>query len=177
MKIDVSKCAFYNNGKCNNPNGMACNCCNNAYCYYKELQQLKAENEKLCTAIRNELPEQYDKRVSEAESDIQWGVLDRNATETEFCKNVIYETRNYIAKLEQENEELKNKLKMQKYKRIVVECGKMSFKNILHKYTLFQQFLDEIEHIIDQYGNNGIELSVEKQEQILQLIKQVKEGE
>lgn len=46
-EIDVSKCTFYNDGKCNNPNGMACNCCNNAYCYYKQLQQLKQENEEL----------------------------------------------------------------------------------------------------------------------------------
>ena len=38
-EIDVSKCAFYNNGKCDNPNGMACNCCNNVVCYYKQLQQ------------------------------------------------------------------------------------------------------------------------------------------
>lgn len=52
MGIDVSKCAFYNDGKCDNPNGMACNCCNNAYCYYKELQQLKAENEELKENIK-----------------------------------------------------------------------------------------------------------------------------
>lgn len=140
----------------------------------KQYQQLKTDNEKLCTAIRNELPEQYDKRVSEAESDIEWGILDRNATETEFCKNVILETRNYIAKLEQENEELKNKLKMQKHKRIVVECGKRSFKNILHKYTLFQQCLDKIEEIckatICDYPMNKVE-------EIMKLIKQAKEGE
>lgn len=53
MEIDVSGCAFYNNGKCNNPNGMACNCCNNAYCYYKELQQLKAENDELKKQIKS----------------------------------------------------------------------------------------------------------------------------
>ena len=43
-EIDVSKCAFYySNGKCNNPNGTACNCSNTAYCYYKHLQQLKLD--------------------------------------------------------------------------------------------------------------------------------------
>lgn len=108
-----NKCNFYD-GICKSPinkSDLECSLIPIERCYYKQLQQLKQENEKLCTAIRNELPEQYDKRVSEAESDIEWGVLDRNATETEFCKNVIYETRNYIAKLKQENDELKNKLK------------------------------------------------------------------
>lgn len=41
--IDVSECCFYNNGKCNNPNGMACNCINNAVCYFKELKRLQQE--------------------------------------------------------------------------------------------------------------------------------------
>lgn len=45
--IDVSECCFYNNGKCNNPNGMACNCINNAVCYFKELKRLQEENEEL----------------------------------------------------------------------------------------------------------------------------------
>lgn len=45
--IDVSECCFYNNGKCDNPNGMACNCINNAVCYFKELKRLREENEGL----------------------------------------------------------------------------------------------------------------------------------
>lgn len=45
--IDVSECCFYNNGKCDNPNGMACNCINNAVCYFKELKHLEQENKEL----------------------------------------------------------------------------------------------------------------------------------
>lgn len=45
--IDVSECYFYNSGKCDNPNGMACNCINNAVCYFKELKHLQEENKKL----------------------------------------------------------------------------------------------------------------------------------
>lgn len=45
--IDCTKCAFYNNGKCDNPNGMSCNCINNAICYYKELKRLEQENAEL----------------------------------------------------------------------------------------------------------------------------------
>lgn len=43
----MQQCVFYSNGKCNNPNCAACNCCNNVDCYYKQLQQLKAKNENL----------------------------------------------------------------------------------------------------------------------------------
>lgn len=42
--VNVAECSFYDNGKCNNPNGMACNCCNNAICYFKELKKLETEN-------------------------------------------------------------------------------------------------------------------------------------
>ena len=45
--IDVSECCFYNNGKCDNPNGMACKCINNAVCYFKQLKLLEQENERL----------------------------------------------------------------------------------------------------------------------------------
>lgn len=45
--INVSECCFYNNSKCNNPNGMACNCINNAVCYFKELKRLEQENKEL----------------------------------------------------------------------------------------------------------------------------------
>lgn len=48
--IDGTGCVFYNNGKCNNPNGMACNCINNAVCYFKELRRLEQENRKLLEA-------------------------------------------------------------------------------------------------------------------------------
>jgi hypothetical protein len=45
--IDVSECCFYHNSKCDNPNGMACNCINNAVCYFKELKRLEQENKRL----------------------------------------------------------------------------------------------------------------------------------
>lgn len=45
--VNVAGCCFYNNGKCDNPNGMACNCINNAVCYFKELKHLEQENERL----------------------------------------------------------------------------------------------------------------------------------
>lgn len=76
-----------------------------------------------------------------------------------------------LQQLKQENEELKNKLKIQKSKQIVVECGKRSFKNILHKYTLYQQCLDEIEEYLNQYVMLG-KLNIKY---LLQLIKQAKE--
>ena len=41
--VNVSECCFYNNSKCDNPNGMACNCINNAVCYFKELKRLEQE--------------------------------------------------------------------------------------------------------------------------------------
>ena len=109
---------------------------------YKQLQQLKADNEKLCTAIRNELHDQYDKRVSEAESDIEWGVLDRNATEAEFCKNVIYETRNYIAKLEQENTQLNN----------VNDLLDVLLIGTQKEADKYKQCIDEIEKIANDYS-------------------------
>jgi len=45
--VNISECCFYNNGKCDNPNGMACNCVNNAVCYFKELIRLEQENKEL----------------------------------------------------------------------------------------------------------------------------------
>lgn len=52
--IDVSECCFYNNGKCDNPNGMACNCINNAVCYFKELKRLEQENKDLKKQIESD---------------------------------------------------------------------------------------------------------------------------
>ena len=51
--VDVAECCFYNNGKCNNPNGMACNCINNTVCYFKEFKRLQAENKRLKDAIKS----------------------------------------------------------------------------------------------------------------------------
>lgn len=50
-EIDVSKCRFYEfDGICGSPinkNELECNKITNEMCYYKQLQQLKAENEEL----------------------------------------------------------------------------------------------------------------------------------
>lgn len=66
--IDGVGCAFYDNGKCENPNGMSCNCINNAVCYYKELKRLeqentdlKAENERLNRCLMEELHHEGEK--------------------------------------------------------------------------------------------------------------------
>lgn len=57
--VNVSECCFYNNGKCNNPNGMACNCINNAVGYFKELKRLQAENEKKDKLLKWLITQQY----------------------------------------------------------------------------------------------------------------------
>ena len=58
------------------------------------------------------------------------------------------------------------------YESDYVECSK---ENCYYKQLQqYKNCLDEIFEIIDIYGNNGIELSVEKQECILQKIKEVK---
>ena len=104
-------------------------------CHYKQLQQLKAENESLKSL--------NDFNVQKIET------------------------------LEAENEELKEiRENLHKCnKKIMDKKHNISIKNIKYK-----QCLDEIYKILDTYGNNGIELSVEKQECILQKIKQAKEG-
>lgn len=61
--INVTECCFYNNGKCNNPNGMACNCCNNIICYFKELKRLEAKNTKLKEEIKA-LEKKKNKRIT-----------------------------------------------------------------------------------------------------------------
>lgn len=163
MEIDVSGCEhFYQYDQCKNTChwfGTPCEWVDTKECTYKQLQQLMQENEglqslndfnvqkietlqtendELCTAIRNELHDQYDKRVSEAESDIEWGVLDRNATEAEFCKNVILETRNYIAKLKAENDELKQQIKT--YAKVNEEDTK--------EWLKYKQCFDYIEEVL-----------------------------
>ena len=55
--VNVSECCFYNNSKCDNPNGMACNCINNTVCYFKELKRLEQENEEQRKKYRSALEE------------------------------------------------------------------------------------------------------------------------
>lgn len=168
-RIDIEECEYIN-GFCYKT-GMLCK--DVAFCNIRRIQQLKAENEKLCTAIRNELPEQYNKRVSEAESDIAWGVLDRNTTEAEFCKKVIYETRNYIAELKAENEELRAR-----NSRGMLAFLEEDFKKE-QKIKKYKQCLDEIEEICQNETINLTDSCVNggRYFEILQLIKQAKEGE
>ena len=61
--VNVSGCCFYNDGKCSNPNGMACNCINNAVCYFKELKRLEFELK--VTKADYEASEQENKELKE----------------------------------------------------------------------------------------------------------------
>lgn len=188
-KIDVSKCKHYKNKNCiadylltDMPFSEA-KCELSPNCYFRQLQQLKAEREELCTAIRNELSEQYDKRVNEAQSDIEWGILDRNATESEFCKHVIYETRNYITKLKADNEELRsdNSILLAQ-----ADAGAFTISNLNFKIQKLQQCLDEIEQICKPICKipdrscgvkNVYEDSEDLVPQIMQKIKEVKNND
>lgn len=50
-------------------------------------------------------------------------------------------------------------------------------EHVHEEWSKYKQCIDEIYEIVDTYGNNGILLSVEKQECILRKIKEVKENE
>lgn len=85
--------------------------------------------------------------------DFQECIQDSKVCPNTFCDNNHNCYYKQLQQLKAENEELKNKLKTQKNKRIIVECGKRSIKNILHKYTLFQQCLDECLSLIEKEVN------------------------
>ncbi len=69
--VDVSKCCFYNSGKCDNPNGMACNCINNAVCYFKELKRLEQENEEL-KIVKEQLKKWNDENLKRQDDMQLW---------------------------------------------------------------------------------------------------------
>lgn len=178
-EIDVSKyknCPYWHYGHCQNNiiNVLNSECSVHQNCFIKktleQFQQVKADSERLCTAIRNELHDQYEKRVSEAESDIAWGVLDRNATEAEFCKKVIFETRNYITKLKAENEGLQslNDFNMQKIETLEAENDELKEQYKLAeplfqackikdlKIDKYKTILDEIEELCKEITKEDI---------------------
>jgi hypothetical protein len=125
--VDVSECCFYNGGKCDNPNGMACNCINNAVCYFKELRRLEQENKKL-KEIKDEtyfrLKEEYLfelKRLEQLKNKYYQQTLDDEIQINNLLEEIqqIKQDRNVEnitmlslenSRLEQENKELKEKI-------------------------------------------------------------------
>lgn len=94
--VDVSECCFYNNSKCDNPNGMACNCINNAVCYFKELKRLEQE--------RDEWKKKYEDAANENLKEI-YELIKKNDCWRGIV-NVV------CSKLEQENKELKEQAQL-----------------------------------------------------------------
>ncbi len=122
-EIDVSNCAFYNNGKCNNPNGMACNCRNNAICYYKELKRLEAQNRELKACL-----EDFNKpEVKKVLVYYHTGELDR--------------LENKCEALEQENAKLKEDVneaqEAYNFNRILYMADNMKLREALEKIKSF----------------------------------------
>ena len=105
--IDVSECCFYNNGKCDNPNGMACNCINNAVCYFKELKRTRQINSELISKANA-----YDKLVILANDRLD--IIDRLKQENEELKKRQITKNGFIcdceknAKYKQALEEIRN---------------------------------------------------------------------
>jgi FtsZ-binding cell division protein ZapB len=160
--IDVSECCFYNNGKCDNPNGMACNCINNAICYFKELKSTRQINSELISKANA-----YDKLVILANDRLD--IIDRLKQENEELKNknndLIEEIASGnidIAILQKENEELK-KLKckfkeyctcdIEKYRSALEEIREIAKYSILHNSELnsnYQIILQNINEVLKQ---------------------------
>ncbi len=95
--VDVSGCEYYDQGICNIPDVIETydSCIDKGACYFKQLQRKKAELLKLQNTISSELPA-YEKCISMARDDVYAGILDRNASDTDFCIHVIRETRNQL---------------------------------------------------------------------------------
>lgn len=89
-------------------------CNNNDLVCIRKFQQIKAENKELCSAIEHSFKEQSDRNIETLQDDIYFGVIDRDITETEFYKRVVYSARNSITNLKQENEKLKKLLNQSK---------------------------------------------------------------
>lgn len=79
-----------------------------------------------------------------------------------------------LQQLKAENEELKEKLKIQKNKQLYFECSKMSFKNILYKFASLKQCLDEIEKICKESYTSSQKYYYNTSNIILNKIKEVK---
>ena len=110
--IDVSECCFYNNGKCDNPNGMACNCINNAVCYFKELKRTRQINSELISKANA-----YDKLVILANDRLD--IIDR---------------------LKQENEELKKQLEFSRTHKTVLDAERIKYKQALEEIREIAKF-------------------------------------
>lgn len=107
--IDVSKCEYYKMARC--PEGYSCKyyCCN---CYYKQLQQLKAENELLKEKYdtlksdnldtiqeldnirrRNEKLEQFNNTLNEIEEICKTTICDYPMNKVEEIMKLIKEVK------------------------------------------------------------------------------------
>lgn len=130
--IDVSECCFYNNGKCDNPNGMACNCINNAICYFKELKRLEQENKEL-----------------------------RKANEISIEKVTVTAEAKRLQELEQENKELKiyiesNKQQVEEAEMLVMDNDRLQQEvenlkdTIYYDVERYRSALEEIREILQK---------------------------
>lgn len=151
--VDVSGCIHYFNKGCltSGLKALGVFCFNNPNCYFKQLQHKIAELLKLQNTISSELPA-YEKCISMARDDVYAGILDRNASETDFCIHVIRETRNQLQYKTAECEELKKKFS--KFFNIDnQECWDIAF--LKDENARYKQALDEIEEYCRQNKHSG----------------------
>ena len=152
--INVTDCAFYNNGKCNNPNGMSCNCANTASCYFKELNCLEQENKDLkerlkkCTCKIIELQSLNTTMKNECNNCEKITSLKQVNT---YLKEILKNTGKIIEKQNRENERLN--AECYKYKTYY----KPKRVNNGSKISTKKQLSEEINKILSACNNCSVE--------------------
>lgn len=156
--VDVSGCEYYDQGICNIPDVIETydSCIDKGACYFKQLQRKKAELLKLQNTISSELPA-YEKCISMARDDVYAGILDRNASDTDFCIHVIRETRNQLQRKTAECEELKKEIEENRWLKIEMD-------RIRKKELKTSELVDDFDKINQSLSeeNNTLKAGLEK---------------
>lgn len=135
--VDVSECCFYNNGKCDNPNGMACNCINNAVCYFKELKRLEQERDELKKTVENQKLEYEELQCDLSEVENTCGCYQSENAELKQENKELKEVKEQLKKWNDEN------LKRQDDMQLWIDLAEEQRKK-------YRSVLEEIKEIVNE---------------------------